>query len=151
MGYRVGGGANSNVQAGELTVVNNPPSGVSISVTNNEATSGGTDGQTVDEIRNNASAFFASQLRCVTKEDYVSRILSLPAKFGSIAKGYVERLDVGGLLASTLSYNQNRQLVQTPQLVIQNIGTYIDQCSAALQKKANYTMLDHFLHLLFFP
>ena len=125
--YRVGGGANSNVQAGELTVVNNPPSGVSISVTNNEATSGGTDGQTVDEIRNNASAFFASQLRCVTKEDYKSRILSLPQKFGSIAKAHVERLDGGTLLVNTLSYNQNRQLVQTPQLVLQNIATYLNQ------------------------
>lgn len=55
--YRVGGGANSNVQAGELTVINNSPTGVSLSVTNNEPTTGGTDGQTVDEIRNNASAF----------------------------------------------------------------------------------------------
>jgi len=125
--YRVGGGANSNVQAGELTVVNNPPSGVSISVTNNEPTSGGTDGQTVDEIRNNASAFFASQLRCVTKQDYQSRILSLPQKFGSIAKAHVERLDGGTLLVNTLSYNQNRQLVQTPQLILQNIGTYLNQ------------------------
>ena len=125
--YRVGGGANSNIQAGELSVVNNAPAGVSITVSNEEPSSGGTDGQTVEEIRNNAGSFFASQLRCVTKEDYVSRILSLPAKFVSIAKCYVERLDGGGLLASTLSYNQNRQLVQTPQLVIQNIGTYIDQ------------------------
>ena len=125
--YRVGGGADSNIQAGELSVVNNAPDGVSITVSNEEPSSGGTDGQTVEEIRNNAGSFFASQLRCVTKEDYVSRILSLPAKFGSIAKCYVERLDGGGLLASTLSYNQNRQLVQTPQLVIQNIGTYIDQ------------------------
>jgi len=125
--YRVGGGADSNIQAGELTEVNNPPAGVSITVSNEEPSSGGTDGQTVEEIRNNAGSFFASQLRCVTKEDYVSRILSLPAKFGSIAKCYVERLDGGGLLASTLSYNQKRQLVQTPQLVIQNIGTYIDQ------------------------
>ena len=125
--YRVGGGADSNIQVGELTKVNNPPAGVSITVSNDEPSSGGTDGQTVEEMRNNAGSFFASQLRCVTKEDYVSRILSLPAKFGSIAKCYVERLDGGALLASTLSYNQNKQLVQTPQLVLQNIGTYINQ------------------------
>jgi len=125
--YRVGGGADSNIQVGELTKVNNPPAGVSITVSNDEPSSGGTDGQTVEEMRNNAGSFFASQLRCVTKEDYVSRILSLPAKFGSIAKCYVERLDGGGLLATTLSYNQNKQLVQTPQLVLQNIGTYVDQ------------------------
>ena len=125
--YRVGGGANSNVQVGELTTVNNAPAGVTISVTNDEPTVGGTDGQTVDEIRQNASAFFASQLRCVTKEDYTARILSIPQKFGSIAKCYVERLDGGVLLVSALSYNQDKQLVQTPQLVLQNIATYLNQ------------------------
>jgi len=129
--YRVGGGANSNVQAGELTTVNNAPAGVSITVSNEEPTTGGTDGQTVEEIRNNASAFFASQMRCVTKEDYVSRILSIPPKFGSIAKCYVDRIDDGngsaGILVNTLSYNQKRQLVQTPQLVLQNIQKFLDQ------------------------
>ena len=87
--YRVGGGAESNIQVGELTTVNNAPTGVTITVTNDEPGVGGTDGQTVEEIRQNASAFFASQLRCVTKEDYQTRILSLPQKFGSIAKCYV--------------------------------------------------------------
>jgi len=124
--YRIGGGSESNIQAGELTTVNNPPAGVTITVTNEDASSGGTDGQVVDEIRTNASSFFASQMRCVTKEDYQSRILSLPQKFGSIAKCIVERLDGGALLVHTLSYNQNKQLVQTPQLVLQNIGTYIN-------------------------
>ena len=125
--YRVGGGATSNVQAGELTTINNAPAGVTISVTNDEPSVGGTDGQTVDEIRNNASAFFATQLRCVTKEDYTTRIQSIPTKFGSIAKSYVERLDGGTLLVSTLSYNQNKQLVQSPQLVLQNVATYLNQ------------------------
>ena len=125
--YRVGGGAESNVQAGELTIVNNAPDGVTLSVTNEEPSIGGTDGQTVDEIRHNASAFFATQLRCVTKEDYTARIQSIPIKFGSIAKCYVERLDGGTLLVSTLSYNQNKQLVQTPQLILQNVATYINQ------------------------
>jgi len=124
--YRVGGGATSNVQAGELTNINNAPDGVTISVTNDESSVGGTDGQTVDEIKNNASAFFATQLRCVTKEDYTARIQSIPTKFGSIAKAYVERLDGGTLLVSTISYNQNKQLVQTPQLVLQNIATYLN-------------------------
>ena len=125
--YRAGGGATSNVQVGELTTINNPPDNVTISVTNDEPSIGGTDGQTVDEIRNNASAFFATQLRCVTKEDYTARIQSIPTKFGSIAKTYVNRLDGGTLLVSTLSYNQNRQLVQTPELILQNVATYLNQ------------------------
>ena len=126
--YRVGGGPDSNAQVGELTNVTNTPAGVTISVTNDEPATGGTNGQTVDEIRNNASAFFSSQLRCVTRQDYQARILNLPAKFGNIAKAYVERIDdMGGLFVSTLSYNQNKQLVQTPELVLRNIMTYLNQ------------------------
>ena len=126
--YRVGGGNASNAQVGEITDVQNAPAGVTITVTNDEPSSGGTDGQTVDEIKQNASAFFSTQLRCVTREDYQSRILSMPAKFGNIAKTYVERLDdTGGLIVSTLSYNQNRELVSTSQLILQNLRTYIDK------------------------
>ena len=129
--YRAGGGLETNVQTNEITEVQNSPAGVTITVTNDEPSIGGTDGQTVDEIKTNASAFFASQLRCVTKEDYTARILSIPQKFGSIAKCYVERLDPeqsgGTLLVSTLSYNQNKQLVQTPQLALQNVARYLNQ------------------------
>ena len=129
--YRAGGGPDSNAQSGELTNVLNTSE--DITITNDEPATGGTDGQTVDEIRNNASAFFSSQLRCVTREDYQARILNLPAKFGNIAKCYVERVDnpyeggTGTLFASTLSYNQNKQLVQTSQLVLQNIMIYLNQ------------------------
>ena len=124
--YRVGGGAQSNAQAGELTKVTN--SDESITVINDEPALGGTDGQTVDEIRENAKSFFASQLRCVTREDYQARILNLPAKFGNIAKCYVHRNDdIGTLKIYTLSYNQQRQLVQTPLLALNNLRLYIEQ------------------------
>ena len=124
--YRVGGGADSNAQAGELTKINN--SDESIAVTNDDPALGGTDGQSVDEIRENAKSFFASQLRCVTREDYQARILNLPAKFGNIAKCYVHRTDDGGTLKIyTLSYNQRRQLVQTPLLALNNLRMYIEQ------------------------
>ena len=124
--YRVGGGADSNAQAGELTKINN--SDESITITNDEPALGGTDGQTVDEIRENAKSFFASQLRCVTREDYQARILNLPAKFGNIAKCYVYRNDdIGTLKIYTLSYNQQRQLVQTPLLALNNLRLYIEQ------------------------
>ncbi len=126
--YRVGGGPNSNAQVGEITEVQNAPSGVTITVTNEDPAVGGTDGQTVDEIRYNANAFFASQLRCVTREDYQARIMNLPTKFGSIAKAYVERIDdQGGLQVNVLSYNQSKQLIQTPQLILQNVMTYLNQ------------------------
>jgi hypothetical protein len=125
--YRVGGGPDSNAQVGELTTIADGTTG--ITVTNDEPATGGTDGQTVEEIRHNAKAYFSAQNRCVTRQDYQARILNLPAKFGNIAKCYVERIDepTGGLFVSTLSYNQNKQLVQTPELVMRNIMTYLNQ------------------------
>ena len=97
-----------------------------ISISNPDPASGGTDGQTVSDIKENAKGYFATQLRCVTKDDYIARILNLPAKFGNIAKAYVERAeDRNTLRIRTLSYNQNRQLVQTPLLVFNNLRTYI--------------------------
>ena len=124
--YRVGGGSTSNVQAGELTTLLN--SSETINVNNEEPASGGTDGQTVKEIKENAKTYFSTQLRCVTKEDYTARILNLPAKFGNIAKAYIERGgDRNTLNIRTLSYNQNRQLVQTPLLVFNNLRTYLEQ------------------------
>ena len=126
--YRVGGGLQSNVQVGELTDVNNAPSGVNISVTNEEPASGGTNGQTITEIKENAKTFFASQLRCVTREDYQARIFNMPAKFGNIAKCYVHRLnDISGLKIYTLSYNQNKKLTQTPLIVLNNLRLYLEQ------------------------
>ena len=124
--YRVGGGSFSNAQVGELSVIKNGPTGISI--TNDEPASGGTDGQTVDEIRENAKAYFASQLRCVTREDYQARILNLPAKFGNIAKCYVHRNnDISSLKVYTMSYNNRRQLVQTPELILNNLKIYLEQ------------------------
>ena len=124
--YREGGGTVTNVQVGELTNILN--SSEDISISNPDPASGGTDGQTVSEIKENAKGYFATQLRCVTKDDYIARILNLPAKFGNIAKAYVERAeDRNTLRIRTLSYNQNRQLVQTPLLVFNNLRTYLEQ------------------------
>ena len=61
----------------------------SIRVTNPVAATGGADTESVDEIRQNALAYFASQNRAVTTDDYTSRIYNLPPRFGTIAKAYV--------------------------------------------------------------
>ena len=102
--------------------------GVTLGVTNEEAASGGTSGQTITEIKENAKTFFASQLRCVTREDYQARIFNMPAKFGNIAKCYVHRLnDISGLKIYTLSYDQNKKLTQTPMIVLDNVRMYLEQ------------------------
>jgi hypothetical protein len=86
--YRVGGGLSANVPVGDLTTI----SGLTnVSVTNTVPARGGSSGDTIEEIRHKAKAHFASQNRCVTKADYEARVLSMPARFGNIAKVYVDR------------------------------------------------------------
>jgi hypothetical protein len=85
--YRTGGGLSANVGVGDLTITANS----NVSVTNTIPARGGSSGDTIEEIRHKAQAHFASQNRCVTKSDYEARVLSMPARFGNIAKVYVDR------------------------------------------------------------
>ena len=87
--YRVGGGISSNVATADLS--NHSITGATISVTNDSPARGGSNQESIDEIRHRARANFASQNRCVTKQDYEARIMAMPAKFGNIAKVYVAR------------------------------------------------------------
>ena len=102
--YLTGGGVNSNVDAGTLTVLDdtnftfvNPNLSdtalanqifASVSSNNPLAADGGQDGDTVEELRLNAVGNFQNQLRTVTKEDYLVRALSMPSNLGTIAKAY---------------------------------------------------------------
>lgn len=65
----------------------------SVTVTNEEPAQGGRGEETNDEIKQNALAFFNAQNRCVTANDYMIRTLSLPQKFGSVAKVFVKKED----------------------------------------------------------
>tara|TARA_R110002074_G_scaffold24080_3_gene72136 strand:- start:552 stop:2591 length:2040 start_codon:yes stop_codon:yes gene_type:complete len=93
--YRVGGGVTSNVPSGDIsttptiTAQNGNTGATLTSVTNNAPARGGKDSEDVDEIREKAKAFFATQNRAVTKEDYEARVLNLPSKYGNISKVYV--------------------------------------------------------------
>jgi len=59
-----------------------------IAVDNEIAASGGRSGETLLEMKQNALAHFSSQNRAVTAKDYQIRVLSMPTKFGSIAKAF---------------------------------------------------------------
>ena len=98
--YRVGGGFNSNVDAGRISsldsdtvsLINSPFGTPEISTVSNKLPArGGRDEETIEEIREKTKAFFSTQNRCVTKEDYEARVLNMPSKFGSIAKIFVTR------------------------------------------------------------
>mgnify|MGYP001163554657 CR=1 FL=1 len=97
--YRVGGGISSNVPSNSLNSIISSNSlegsaGVigNITVSNRKPARGGKDEESIEEIRHKAQAFFSTQNRCVTKEDYEARVLNLPSKFGNIAKVYVARV-----------------------------------------------------------
>jgi len=114
-----------DLSAVQATVVEN-----SLAVINLEPASGGRSGETVDEIKYNALAHFATQNRAVTKEDYLARVYAMPANFGSIAKVYIDNDDLGNQLAInmyTLGYNENKQCIGLTSLGKDNLQTYLSQ------------------------
>ena len=148
--YLTGGGATANTPANTLTKIsgdikflkNNLPIPTanyifaSLAVNNASAADGGGDGDTIEEIRQNASANFSTQLRNVTSDDYLVRVLSMPAKYGAIAKAYVEttkaqNISVGEtnsiLDLYALSYNADKTLRVPSTALKQNISTYLSQ------------------------
>jgi hypothetical protein len=105
--YLVGGGIESNVNQGDLTTIRKiefeedllsvadlnlySTMKQSVAVENLEAAVGGRGSESIEEIRQNALAMFGSQNRAVTKQDYVVRAMSMPERYGSVAKVYVSQ------------------------------------------------------------
>jgi len=148
--YLTGGGVESNVPANDLTNLTSTVTFVnqqtnqttanyvfnSLAVTNPQAADGGGDGDTIEEIRQNSSANFATQLRNVTQNDYLVRTLSMPAKYGVVSKAYIEPTKAQSISAGesqsvldlyVLSYNVSNQLTTTSLALKQNIITYLSQ------------------------
>jgi len=149
--YLTGGGVTSNVNANVLNTLNSTPTFLnsnldpstaatifnSLAVSNPFAADGGGDGDTIEEIRQNSMANFASQLRNVTQDDYLVRALSMPAKYGVISKAYIEPTKRDALISSgesnsvldlyTLSYNSDRTLRTCSDALKQNLTTYLSQ------------------------
>lgn len=153
--YLVGGGIGANVSANtitkndflDLTQKTNLAVGTanfigeSIVTTNPEAATGGGGGDTVEEIRMNTMASFSAQQRTVTKEDYIVRTYSMPARFGRIAKAYITQDDqitplttepnrISNPLALNLyvlGYNNKKQLTNLNNATKANLSTYLEQ------------------------
>jgi hypothetical protein len=141
--------ANSITQAEFLDIKNRPDLNKtlfnyvrnSVASSNPEPATGGGPGDTVQEIRNNAMATFSSQNRTVTKEDYLVRTLSMPPKFGAIAKAYITQDDQISPLVTgpnqipnplalnlyVLAYNQNKRLTKASRATKENLSTYLEQ------------------------
>ena len=125
----------------------------SLSVNNEEPASGGAGEEPISEIRQNAAAYFNAQNRAVTRADYITRVYSLPQKYGNIAKAYIvqdEQLEqegqiqvINGEIVRTgnetpipnplalnmylLGYDKDKKLVEINQAVKQNLRTYLSQ------------------------
>jgi len=63
----------------------------SVRFTNPNPATGGSSGETVREVKENALGFFQAQQRAVTKNDYIIRAYALPSKFGTIAKVHMSQ------------------------------------------------------------
>ena len=148
--YLTGGGVSANVPSNDLTQLTsttrflnsnldpNTANSIfaSLAVTNPEAASGGGSGDTEEEIRQNSSANFASQQRTVTQDDYLVRTLAMPAKYGTVAKAYIEPTKAQTISAGesnsildlyVLSNDSNGYLTTASPALKQNIITYLSQ------------------------
>lgn len=143
--YLVGGGISANVPANSITTIINAPStgtGTNLGFNNPKAATGGRDGDTVDELRQNSLRAFNEQGRAVTLQDYTVRALSLPSKYGSVGKVYIAQdqlsnpnsttdsiIDSNPLSLSlyTLAYNNNNNLVTATSNLKNNLKTYLSQ------------------------
>lgn len=145
--YLTGGGIISNVPSNDLTNINssnikfNNSNLTSVSLaqyifnsvgTNNEfAADGGKDGDTIEELRQNSISNFSTQLRSVTSDDYLIRALSLPSKYGNLAKAYIQKSPSqefnSNLDLYVLSYNINSNLSTSSLTLKNNLKTYLEQ------------------------
>lgn len=140
--YRVGGGPQTNVPPGTIksvskaileftstSLVTSKRSDVegSIECYNKQKTEGGGSEETISEIKANSAAFFAAQNRAVTREDYIARAFSMPAKFGRVEKAFVRRDPVNELALDlhVLTLDENGHLAQPSDTLKKNITKYL--------------------------
>jgi hypothetical protein len=148
--YLTGGGVAANVPSNDLTVITGDISFLnsnlnaatantyraSLAVNNPDAAVGGQDGDSIEELRQNTLSNYQTQLRNVTQDDYLVRSLSMPAKYGVIAKAYIEQTKIANLgIGETpttldlyvLTYNSSKNLVIASNALKQNLNTYLAQ------------------------
>jgi hypothetical protein len=140
--YVTGGGISANVPANTVTQIiaaNITSAGTDttrlgtdfIVVTNPEPATGGKDGDTLEEIRQNSLKSFNEQLRTVTLQDYAVRAQSMPSEFGAVAKVYVDQQqrynsrNSLGVNLYVLAYDNSKKLIQATETLKENLKTYL--------------------------
>ena len=144
--YLTGGGVGSNILANALTNVNTSniqflKGGLntttaqyvfdSIASNNPYAANGGNNGDTVEDIRQNAISQFSTQMRNVTQDDYLVRALSMPSKYGTISKAFTQKPNADEANTTLdiycLSQNEQSQLTIPSPTLKNNLKTYINE------------------------
>lgn len=134
--YVTGGGTESNVPAGTITLLGSGfPQNARLSVYNETAAVGGRDGDSLEEIRENALRSFAEQKRVVTLEDFNVRALGMPSQFGTVAKVYAakdnlfagDEKDPLNISLYLLGYGEDGHLVQPSVTLKNNLRTYLSE------------------------
>lgn len=143
--YRFGGGLLSNVGSNTITKITgldieykNPNfSSVSstqadfiernLSVTNPEPAYGGRDRETLLEIRENSAAYYASQQRAVTLQDYQIISMSMPSNYGTVFRSMARKDTANnlGVELMVVSQNTDSQLVAAGNILKNNIETFV--------------------------
>jgi len=144
--YYKGGGVQSNILSNTLNTVDTSTINFingglnsttaqfvfdSIASTNPLAASGGKDGDTIEEIRQNSISNFSTQLRNVTADDYLVRALSMPSKYGKISKAYTQKPKADEANTTldlyVLTDNINSHLTTASDSLKNNLKTYLNQ------------------------
>lgn len=144
--YYKGGGVQSNILSNTLNTVNTSTINFingglnsttaqfvfdSIATTNPLAASGGKDGDTIEEIRQNSISNFSTQLRNVTADDYLVRALSMPSKYGKVSKAYTQKPQADEANTTldlyVLTDNINSHLTTASDSLKNNLKTYLNQ------------------------
>ena len=150
--YRSGGGAETNTSQGSINSVSSksisyiPPGadlGVVAQISSNISCSnpipaiGGRDHPTIDEIKAYASHHYSAQDRCVTVQDYTSRISQLPAEYGTIFRSYAQAdSESMNTRIYILTRDENGKLKNTGNATIKsNVAAYL----------SNYKVLNDFI------
>ena len=155
--YRYGGAVEHNVRANSITQAKNINFSIdsgnlisdkvadaeqSLSFNNPLPARGGASKETLTEIKQNALAYLNTQNRAVTRQDYITRVYSLPQKYGNIAKAFIvqdeqyETSDSGEITTIPnpfamnmflLGYDESRKLTTLNDAVKQNLKLYLSQ------------------------
>ena len=137
--YAHGGGIGDNASANSITEITSVSHDIqsallsstlvqntkdSLAVTNPKPAIGGAAGQSIREVRESALAYYQTQQRAVTKEDYIIRTYSLPSKYGNIAKAFIVQDDQ---LNESMGLEQ-----QEKKITIEDVGKSIKSISVRI-------------------